>query len=127
MGLHGFLDDCSHVHDQILGSPIMPNFIFTCFTLLRVPGKHTNDITSHVDDFSALVSQHNDRTRPHKSGKGRHKCDHCDKLGHKIDRCYALHCRPPKSVAVAQTTLVQPSTVDHTSQKGIIRSKPNIF
>jgi len=41
--------------------------------------------------------------------------DHCGKLGHKIERCYALHGRPPKSVAVAQTAPVQPSTVDHTS------------
>jgi len=77
-------------------------------------GKHTIDITSHVDDSSALVSHHNDRTHLHKSGKGRHKCDHCGKLGHKIDRCYALHGRPPKSVVVAQTAHVQPSTVDHT-------------
>ena len=37
------------------------------------------------------------------------------KLDHKIDRCYALHGRPPKSIAVAQTALVQPSTVNHTS------------
>jgi len=71
--------------------------------------------TSHVDDSSALVSQHNDCTRPHKPGKGRHKCDHCGKLGHKIDRCYALHGRPPKFVAVAQTAPVQPSTMDYTS------------
>ena len=115
LGLHGLPDDYSQVRDQILGSPIVPNFTFTCFTLLRVPGKHTTDITSHVDDSSVLVSQHNDCTRPHKSGKGCHKCDHCGKLSHKIDRCYALHGRPPKFVAVAQTAPVQPSTMDHTS------------
>ena len=71
-------------------------------------------ITLHVDDSSALVSQHNDRTHPHKLGKGRHKCDHCGKLGHKIDRCYVLHGRPSKSV-VAQIAPMQPSTVDRTS------------
>ena len=117
----GYVDHHTHPNvaenygDQILGSPIVPNFTSTCSTLLRVLGKHTTDITSRVDDSSALVSQHNDRTRPHKSGKGRHKCDHCGKLCHKIDRCYALHGRPPKSVAIAQTALVQPSIVDHTS------------
>ena len=114
LGLHGLPADYSHVRNQILGSPIVPNFTSTCSTLLRVPGKHTIDITSHVDDSSALVSQHNDRTRSHKSCKGRHKCDHCGKLGHKIDRCYPLHGRP-KSVAVVQIAPVQPSTVDHTS------------
>jgi len=56
LGLHGLPDDYSHVRDQILGSPIVPNFTSTCSTLLRVPGKHTTDITSHVDDSSALVS-----------------------------------------------------------------------
>ncbi|XP_068493775.1 uncharacterized protein [Phaseolus vulgaris] len=125
LGLHGLPDDYSHVRDQILGSPIVPNFTSTCSTLLRVPGKHTADITSHVDDSSALVSQHNDRTRPHKPGKGRHKCDHCGKLGHKIDRCYALHGRPPRSVAVAQIAPVQPSTMDHTSID--TPSQPAIF
>ena len=76
LGLHGLLDYYSHVRDQILGSLIVPNFTSTCSTLLRVSGKHTTDITSHVDDSSALVSQHNDRTHPHKLSKWRHKCDH---------------------------------------------------
>jgi len=112
-GLHGLPDDYSHVRNQTLGSLIMPNFT-SCSTLLCVPGKHTTNITPHVND-SSLVSQHNDRIRLHKSDKGHHNCDHCGKLCHKIDRCYALHGRPPKSVAVTQTTFVQPSIVDHTS------------
>jgi len=115
LGLHGLPDDYSHVRDQILGSPIVPSFTSICSILLCMPSKHTIAITSQVDDSSAFVSQHNNRTRPHKSRKGRHKCDHCGKLGHKIDRCYALHGRPPKSVVVAQTDPVQPSIVDHTS------------
>ena len=69
-GLHGFHDDYFHVHDQILGSPIVSNFTSTCSILLYVLGKHTTNITPHVDDSSALVSQHNDRTLPHKSAKG---------------------------------------------------------
>ena len=115
LSLHGLPDDYSHIRDQILGFPIKPNFTSSCSTVLHVSGKHIIDITSHVDDSSALVSQHNDRTHRHKSGKGRHKCDHCGKLGHKIDRCYALHGRPPKFVAIAQTAPVQLSTMDHTS------------
>jgi len=115
LDLHGLLDDYSHVCDKILGSPIVCNFTSTCFTLMRVPSKHTTDITPHVDDYSTLVFYDNARTRPHKPSKRRHKCDHCGKLGHKIDRCYALQGRPPKSLVVAQIALVQPSTVDHTS------------
>ena len=102
LGLHGLPDDYSHVHDQILGPPITPNFTSTCSTLLRVRGKHTTNITPHVDDSSALVSQHNECTRSYKSGKGCQKCDHCGKLGHKIDRCYALHGCPLKFVVVAK-------------------------
>jgi len=66
LGLH---DDYSHVRDQILGSHVVPNFTSTYSTLLRVPSKHTIDIPFLVDDSSALVSQHNDRTLPYKSGK----------------------------------------------------------
>jgi len=29
-----------------------------------------------------------------KLGKGRPWCDHCHKLGHTIDKFYALHCWP---------------------------------
>jgi len=65
LSLHSLPDDYFHVRDQILGSPIVPNFTSTCSTLLCVPGKHTTDITPHVDDSSALVSQHDGRTRPH--------------------------------------------------------------
>ena len=81
------------------------NFTSTCFTLLCVPGKHTNDITSCVDDSFALVSRHNDNTHLHKSGKGRHKCDHYGKLDNKIDRCYFLHGHPPRFVGLSKLIL----------------------
>ena len=55
LGLHGLPDDYSHICDQILGSPIVPKFTSTCSTILRVPGKHTTNITLHVDDSSTLV------------------------------------------------------------------------
>ena len=115
LGLDGLPDDYSHVRDQILGSRVVPNFTSTCSTFLRVPGIHITDIPLSVDDSSALIYQRYDCTRPSKPGKGRHKCDHCGKLGHKIDRCYALHGRPPKSVAVVENVPVQPSTMDSTS------------
>jgi len=56
LGLHDLPNDYSHVRDQILRSPIMPNFTSTCSTLMCVPSKHTTDITPPVDDSSALVS-----------------------------------------------------------------------
>jgi len=94
---------------DLLSCPILlPLVLPFCVCQVNTP-------LSHVDDSSALVSQHNDRTRSHKPGKRRHKYDNCGKLGHKIDICYALHGRPPKFVAVAQTPHVQPSTMDHTS------------
>jgi len=76
LGLHGLPDDYSHVCDQILGSPVVPNFTSTCSTLLCVPGKYIIDIHLPVDDSSALIFQRYDRTCPSKSGKLNHKCDH---------------------------------------------------
>jgi len=73
LGLLGLLGDYSHVHDQILGSLVVPNFTSTCSTLLRVPGKHITDIFLQVDDSSALISQRYDCTRPSKPRKGHHK------------------------------------------------------
>jgi len=81
--LHELANKYSHVCDQILGSPVIPNFTSTCSTLCCVPCKPLNEL--HV-----LASQPDDRNRSRKPGKGRPKCDHCGKLGHKIDRCYAL-------------------------------------
>jgi len=74
--LHGLLDDYSLVGDQILGSSVVPNSNSTFSTLLRVPSKPTNYILAIDNDSSALVSQHDDRYHPRKSGKGRHKCEH---------------------------------------------------
>jgi len=38
-----------------------------------------------------MASHRDDRTHPRKQEKGRPKCEHCGKPGHKIDKCYALH------------------------------------
>ena len=125
LALYGLLDDYSPICDQILGSPVVPTLTYTSSTLIRVPDKSHIDISTSGDDSSALVSQRDDRTRSQKPNKGRHKCDHCGKLVHKIDRCYALHGHPPKTVAVVQATLVPPSTMDSTSSD--ISGPPTIF
>jgi len=128
--LHGLANKYSHIRDQILDSLVFPTLTSTYYTLLRVPEQPNTDTPASVDDSSALVSHRNDRTHPRKQGKGRPKCEHCGKLGHKIDKCYALHecehygkpghkidrCytlhrRPPRSAAVVQTNLSPPSSI----------------
>jgi len=85
---------------------------------------HVNSLVIHLffaDDSSTLTSQRDDCNRSRKPGKGRPKCDHCAKLGHKIDRCYALHGYPPCSATVAQidppsqSSIVDPPSSDHTT------------
>jgi len=115
LALHGLFDDYSHVRDQIWRSLVVPNFTSICSTFLCVLGKHTTDIPTPVDDSYTLVSQRDDRTRPCKPRKECHKCDHCGKLGHKIDRCCALHGLPFASAMVAQTAHMQPFTMNPTS------------
>jgi len=119
--LYRLADKYSHVRDQILGSPVIQNFTSTCSTLLRVPCKPINDPPISFDDPSTLASQRDDRNRSHKLGKGRPKCDHCGRLGHKIDKCYALHGYPPQFVVVAQTDPPsQSSTMDPPSSNPFV-------
>ena len=87
LALHGLFDEYSHVHDQILGSPVVPNFTATSSALLRVPRKQVIDTSTCADDSSVLTSQQDDRNRSRKPGKGRPKCDHCGKL--------VVHSDPP--------------------------------
>jgi len=91
---------------------------------LRVPKKPNTNTPTSVDDLSMLASHRDDQNCPRKQGKRRpkcancgklghkidkcyalHECEHCGKPGHKIDKCYALHDRPPRSVAVVQADL----------------------
>ena len=112
---HGLSDEYSHVHEQIFGSPVVPNFTTTSSALLRVLRKQVIDTTTCADDSLVLASSRDDRNR---SRKLRPKCDHCGKLGHKIDKCYALHGRPPRSAAVVhsdpppRSTTVDPASFD---------------
>jgi len=41
--LHELVGKYSHVHDQILGSPVISNFTSTCSTILYVPCKLLSD------------------------------------------------------------------------------------
>ncbi|CAI8598044.1 unnamed protein product [Vicia faba] len=112
LALYGLPPEYSSVRDQILGSPTIPTLDTAWSTLLRVPAKPSSDggVPPTPVDSSALVFQGGNRApggdRGHfqKTGKPRPKCDHCHKLGHTIDRCYALHGRPsPRTAHVAQT------------------------
>ncbi|XP_022638426.1 uncharacterized protein LOC111241946 [Vigna radiata var. radiata] len=111
LALHGFADEYSHVRDHILGSLVVPTLTSTCSTHLRVPSRPIND--TYVS--STLASQRHDHNHSHKPGKGRLKCNHCGKVGHTIDKCYALHSHPPRSVAIVQTTSSQSPTEDPPS------------
>ncbi|XP_052737011.1 uncharacterized protein LOC128197982 [Vigna angularis] len=127
LALYGLSDDVSHVRDQILGSPVIPNFTSTCSALLRIPSKPVTETSPHTDDSSVMAAQHDDRSRSRKPSKGRPKCDHCGKLGHKIDRCYALHGRPPRPVAMANSDPPPRSpSADHPTSSNIV-DKPAIF
>jgi len=66
------------------------------------------------DDYSALVSQCGERNCSRKSSKGRHKCKHCHKLGHKIISCYALLGQPPGSDAIVKTMVIKPTRLTRT-------------
>jgi len=56
LALHRLVDKYFYVHDQILGSPVVPILTFTCSTLLHVPSKSINDTSVSVYDSSTLTS-----------------------------------------------------------------------
>ena len=99
LALHGLPAEYSLVRDQILGSPIIPTLNSAWSTLLRIPAKSSVDVevSSATVDSSALISQSGERGRYRKPSRSRPKCDHCHKLGHTIDKCFALHGRPSRT------------------------------
>ncbi|WVY93382.1 hypothetical protein V8G54_032470 [Vigna mungo] len=125
LALYGLSDDSSHVRDQILGSPVIPNFTSTCSALLRIPSKPVIETSPHSDDSSVMATQRDDKSRSRKPGKGRPKCDHCGKPGHRIDRCYAFHGRPPRSVAMANSD-PPPRPADHPTSSNTV-DNPAVF
>jgi len=73
------------------------------FCVYRV-SQPTTDVPAFDHDSFALVSQCDDRNCPRKSSKECHKCKYCHKLGHRINKCYALHDRLPRSSVVVQNS-----------------------
>jgi len=77
----------------------VPNFTTTSSSLLRVQRKQVIDTPTYVDDSLVLASQRYDRNR-----------------SNKIDKCYALHGRPPRSVVAVhfdpspQSAIVDPAS-----------------
>lgn len=65
--------------------------------LLRVPTKYSTEPsgTPSLGDTTALGSLGNNQNRSRGgSSKSRPKCEHCNRFGHKIDRCWKLHGKP---------------------------------
>lgn len=94
LALYGLPMEYSMVRNQILDSSVLPTWNSVSATLLRVVVAKPS---LNVDGTDA----HCGRSRRH--GKPRPKCDHCHKLGHTIDRCFALHGRPTRITSIAPT------------------------
>ena len=56
LALHGLSDEYSHVRNQILGSPVVPNFTASSSALLRMPRKQIIDTSTCTDDSSVFGS-----------------------------------------------------------------------
>lgn len=86
--------------DIIFGVSYYSQFYFYLFNPLACTNRQIDDIPTSPDNSITSVFQHGERNPSRKPGKGCHKCEHCHKLGHKIDQCYALHGCPPHSAAM---------------------------
>ncbi|XP_052732283.1 uncharacterized protein LOC128196175 [Vigna angularis] len=74
-----------------------------------------------------MAVQLDDRRRSRQPGNGRPKCDHCGKLGHKIDRCYALHGRPLRPIVMVNSDPPPRSpSADHPTSSNTINN-PLLF
>jgi len=106
LALYGLPDAYSHVRNQFLSCPNVPTMDSTWSTLLRVPNKALPEVAIPIAplDSSTLVSHQGNRARHCKPSKSHFKCDHCHKLSHTIDRCYALHGRPPRTANITHNT-----------------------
>lgn len=94
LAFYGLLGKYSLVCDQILGS-----LNYAWFTWLCVP--NTNQIIfwgaftpAPVDSF-VVISKFVDHSQACRPGKSCPYCDHWHGVGITIDKCYALHDRPP--------------------------------
>jgi len=77
-----------------------------------------------------MVSLHDDCNHTRKQQKGCHKCVYCHKLGHTIDRGYALHDRTPQFATIVQIAPLQTPIAGPTSSgtpSSNISGQPTIF
>ncbi|XP_073222531.1 uncharacterized protein [Cicer arietinum] len=126
LALYGLPHEYSATRDQILGSVTVLNMSTTSAVLLRVPAKHPvqHSITSVLGDTIALASQghnqHRSREGPSNS-KPRPKCEHCNRLGHTIDRCWKLHGKPSPWIN-SHLNSSSPTSVAHTGNSFVYLS-----
>ncbi|XP_058772610.1 uncharacterized protein LOC131646641 [Vicia villosa] len=119
MTLKRLPSELESVRNQILSGTIVPSYDTVSEQLLRLATPHEFGLVSPLSiaaptpgDTAALASLGNNQNRLRggsSNSKPRPKCDHCNRLGHTIDRCWKLHGRPPRQVNAAQ--IVYPDTM----------------
>ncbi|CAI8602358.1 unnamed protein product [Vicia faba] len=106
MALEGLPLELESVRNQILSGTTVPNYDAVSEQLLRLATPHAFGPVSPPfiaiptpGDTTALASLGNNQNRLRgglSNSKPRPKCDHCNRLGHTIDRCWKLHGKPPR-------------------------------
>ena len=106
MALKGLPPELESVRNQILSGTIVPNYDAVSEQPLRLATPHAFGLVSPPSivalspgDTAALASLGNNQNRLRggsSNSKPHPKCDHCNRLGHTIDRCWKLHGRPPR-------------------------------
>lgn len=110
MALIGLPSEFEFVRNQILSGTTVPNYDAVSEQLLRL-------------SFASLGNNQNRFRGGSSNSKPRPKCDHCNRLGHTIDRCWKLHGRPLRQVNAAQidhpdTLQTSPSLQNSTPSYG---------
>jgi len=102
LALYGLPPEYSSIRDQILASVDVPDMDIATSILHRVPAKYSTEPsgTPSPGDTAALGSLSNNQNHSRGgSSKSRAKCEHCNRFGHKIDRCWKLHGKPQVNTA----------------------------
>ena len=112
MALKGLPSELEFVRNQILSGTTVPNYDTFSEQLLRLVTPHEFGPISPPfisiptpGDTATLASLGNNQNRLRggsSNSKPRPKCDHCNRLGHTIDRCWKLHGKPPRQVNATQ-------------------------
>jgi hypothetical protein len=110
------------VCNQILSGTTVPNYDTVSEQLLRLATPHAfGQVTPPSiaiptqGDIAALASLGNNQIRLRggpSNSKPRPKCDHCNRLGHTIDRCWKLHRKHSRQVNATQ--IDNPDTIQAT-------------